>query len=174
MLGSTLATTWLFSNLLIIKNNCTSAYQKSLFKCLLMKNVTSNNSTYEISYNGKALPICACKFVLTNPESQTHSHSSPCPSFYRHAVKSPEVNVDECSWEGTGSGLSGLLLADACTNNASSMCLFQPTHTYFQHQGIFSTSHWWTAPIQFAFSLKTALLKLLKPNKSFKIWQLRF
>lgn len=28
---------------------------------------------------------------------------------------------------------------------------FQPTHKYFQHQGIFSTSHWWTAPIHVFF-----------------------
>lgn len=94
--------------------------------------------------------------VVTNPKWWTHSSTLwLSPSYYRHVVKSPDLNMRVHMWGRTGSGISEMLLAaaeraisgcDVCSK-CSSLYLFQLTHKYFQHQGIFSTSHWWTAPI---------------------------
>lgn len=49
-------------------------------------------------------------------------------------------------WNAFGCSRTSNFRCDGCSK-CSSLYPFQPTYKYFQHQGIFSTSHWWTAPI---------------------------
>lgn len=56
------------------------------------------------------------------------------------------MNRFRFKWNAFGCSSASSFRCDVCFK-CSSLYPFQPTHKYFQHQGIFSTSHWWTAPI---------------------------